>query len=92
MPSSIHTEEASFQINDDIKPHNPPNRMTHWASSSSHSVPTLGTFCDCNWHYGVRMRVYKRRRQVKSNCVSCWAFHIKSYQHKSHKNYISLFK
>jgi len=78
MSSSIHTEEASLQIIDGIKPHNPPNRMTHWVFTWRHSVPTLGTFCDCNWHYGVHMRVYKRSRQVKSNYVSCWAFHIKS--------------
>jgi hypothetical protein len=94
MSSSMHTEEASFQINDGIKAPNPSNRMTHWAFTWTHSVPTLGTFCDCNWHYEVRMRVlvYKRSRQVKSNYVSCWAFHIKSYQHIRHKNYIRLFK
>lgn len=91
MTSSIHREEDSFQIND-VKPHKPPSRMTHWAFSWRHSVPTLGTYCDCKWHYGVDMHVYKRSKQVKSNCVSCWAFHIKTYQHIRHRNYISLFK
>jgi hypothetical protein len=37
MTSYLYTEEASFQINDDddddAKPHNPPNRMTHSALS-----------------------------------------------------------